>query len=496
MNKFKVLLVYPNYQMVNLLPSNISILSACLKKAGIDVRVFDTTHYRTAEKSLDEIRVEILQLRPSNLKEKGVEFKETKVFEDFKKAVEQFKPDIIGISATDDTYQLGIDLLSKLKDKAFFTIVGGVYPTFAPDKVIRNEDVDAICMGEGEQALVELCKRMEAGEGITDIQNLWLKKDDKIYKNNLRQPVDLNELPFDDFSVFEEKRLYRPMQGKVYRMLPVTIDRGCPFTCTYCAAPSQRKIYKDAGVGRYFRVKSVAGIMDELKYQIEKYKVDYIYFNSETFFARREDIIEEFGKAYIAEIGLPFWCQTHVETITERRVKLLANMNCHRISVGLEHGNEEFRRKMLNKNFTNEQAINAFKILEKYRIPVTVNNIIGFPDETRELAFDTIKLNRQIHTDTINALCFVPYTGTPLRQYCIDKGYLDPNAKTDSVIKRSILNMPNFTAGQIQGIIRTFSLYVRMPESYFDRIRTAEQLDEEGDKMYSELKEIFHKEYF
>ena len=151
---------------------------------------------------------------------------------------------------------------------------------------------------------------------------------------------------------------------------------------------------------------------------------------------------------------------------------------------------------MLNKNFTNEQAINAFKILEKHKIPVTVNNITGFPDETRELAFDTIKLNRQIHTDTINALCFVPYTGTLLRQCCIDKGYLDPNAKTDSVIKRSILNMPNFTADQIQGIIRTFSLYVRMPESYFDRIRTAEQLDEEGDKMYSELKEIFHKEYF
>jgi len=482
--------------MVNLLPSNIGILSACLKKAGINVKVFDTTHYRTAEKSLDEIRIENLQLRPFNLKEKGVEYKKTDVFEDFKQTVEQFKPDVIGISATDDTYQLGIDLVSEVQEKDIFTIAGGVYPTFSPDKVIQDENINAICRGEGEQALVELCKKVEADEDITGIQNLWIKKDDRIYKNTLRQPVDLDELPFEDFSVFEEKRLFRPMQGKVYRMLPVTIDRGCPFNCTYCAAPSQRKLYKDAGAGKYFRVKSIARIIEELKYQIEKYKVDYIYFNSETFFARQEDIIEEFEKVYTAEIGLPFWCQTRIETITEKRGELLVDMGCHRISIGLEHGNEEFRRRMLNKNFTNEQAINAFKILEKYRIPVTVNNIIGFPDETRELVFDTIKLNRQIHTDTINALCFVPYTGTPLRQYCIDKGYLDPNAKTDSVIKRSILNMPNFTADQIQGIIRTFSLYVRMPESYFDRIRIAEQLDEEGDKMYSELKEIFHKEYF
>ena len=481
--------------MVNLLPSNIGVLSACLKKACIDVRVFDTTHYRTAEKSLDEIRIENLQLRPFNLKEKGVELKKG-VFEDFKQEVEEFKPNIIGVSATDDTYQLGIDLVSKVKEKGIFTIIGGVYPTFSPDKVILNENVDAICIGEGEEALVELCQKMGDGKDITDIQNLWIKKGDKIHKNSLRPPVDLNELPFDDFSVFEENRLYRPMQGKVFRMLPVTIDRGCPFGCTYCAAPSQRKLYKDTVASKYFRVKSVTKVIEELKYQIEKHKVNYLYFNSETFFARRDDVIEEFAQAYASQIRLPFWCQTRVETITEKRAQLLVKMNCNRISVGLEHGNEEFRKTILKKYFTNEQAIAAFKLLEKHEIPVTVNNIVGFPDETRELSLDTIKLNRQIHTDTINALCFVPYTGTPLRQYCIDKGYLDPNMATDSVIKKSILNMPNFTAEQIQGIIRTFSLYVRLSESYFDKIRLAEQLNEEGDRMYSELKEIFHKKYF
>jgi radical SAM superfamily enzyme YgiQ (UPF0313 family) len=481
--------------MVNLLPSNIGLLSACLKRAGIDVRVFDTTHYRTAEKSLDDIRIENLQLRPFNLKEKGVELKNG-VFEDFKETVEQFKPNIIGVSATDDTYQLGIDLLSKVKEKAIFTIIGGIYPTFSPETVILNENVDAICIGEGEEALVELCKKMQVGEDITNIQNLWIKKGDKIYKNSLRPPVDLDELPFDDFTVFEDNRLYRPMQGKVFRMLPVTIDRGCPFNCTYCAAPSQRKLYKDTGANRYFRVKSVSKVIEELKYQIQKHNADYLYFNSETFFARQEDSIEEFAKVYSTEIRLPFWCQTRIETITEKRARMLVSMNCNRISIGLEHGNEEFRKKILKKYFINKQVINGFKLLEKYEIPVTVNNIIGFPDETRELSFDTIKLNRQIHTDTINALCFVPYTGTPLRQYCIDKGYLDPNAKTDSVIKKSILNMPNFTAEQIQGIIRTFSLYVRLPESYFNRIRIAEQLNEEGNRMYSELKDIFHKKYF
>lgn len=471
------------------------MLSACLKRAGFEVRVFDTTHYKTAEKSLDEIRIDNLQLRPFNLKEKGIELK-SGVFDDFKKTVNKFNPDVIGISATDDTYQLGIDLISKVKKKNIFTIIGGVYPTFSPDKVIHDENVDAICIGEGEEALVELCQKIKDGRDITDIQNLWIKKGNKIYKNSLRPPIDLDKLPFDDFSVFEENRLFRPMQGKIFRMLPVTIDRGCPFSCTYCAAPSQRKLYKDTDEGSYFRIKSIEKVIEELKYQIKKYNADYLYFNSETFFARKEDTIEEFAKVYATEIRLPFWCQTRVETITEKRARMLVDMNCNRISVGLEHGNEKFRKTILKKYFTNKQVIDAFKLLEKYKIPVTVNNIIGFPDETRELSFDTIKLNRQIHSDTINALCFVPYTGTPLRQYCIDKGYLDPNTRTDSTIKRSVLNMPGFTADQIQGIIRTFSLYVRLPESYFNRIQIAEKLDKEGNLMYAELKDIFHKKYF
>ena len=71
---FKVLLVYPNYSMVNLLPTNIGILTACLKQNGFTVDLFDTTYYRTAEKTLDEIRVETLQVRKFDLSEMGGQF--------------------------------------------------------------------------------------------------------------------------------------------------------------------------------------------------------------------------------------------------------------------------------------------------------------------------------------------------------------------------------------------------------------------------------------
>lgn len=493
---FKVLLVYPNLQMVNLLPSNIAVLSAYLKEAGFDVRLFDTTLYKTAEKSVDEIRVEHMQLRPFNLKEKGVDYKESDIYEDFIKLVEKHNPDLIAVTATDDTYDLGIDLVSKVRNKKTHVIAGGIHPTFSPEEVINNEYIDSVCIGEGEKALVELCERLQKGDDITEIKNLWVKKNGRVYKNGLRELIDINDTPYEDFSIFEEKRLFRPMQGKIYRMVPICIDRGCPFDCAFCAAPLKRKLYRDEKKGQYFRKKSISRIISELEYYIKKYKTDYIYFNSETFFTGKDEEFKKFADEYTAKIGLPFWCQTHTEKVNEKRIKMLKHMNCDRISIGLEHGNERFRRKVLKKNFSNKKAIEAFKILKKNRIPVTVNNMIGFPDETRDLVFDTIDLNKKINVDSINAYFFVPYRGTPLRQYCIDKGYLDPKAKTDSLMRSSILNMPQFSADQIKGLVRTFPLYVKMPESYYKKIKIAEQLDGEGNRMFVELREIYFNKYF
>src|SRR2546428_13540416 len=91
---FKVLLVYPNYAMVNLLPTNIGILTACLRRNGFEVGLYDTTFYRTSEKTIDEIRVENIQVRKFNLEDFGVHFKPGACIADFKKKVPEFKPDL------------------------------------------------------------------------------------------------------------------------------------------------------------------------------------------------------------------------------------------------------------------------------------------------------------------------------------------------------------------------------------------------------------------
>ncbi|KKK86332.1 hypothetical protein LCGC14_2764300 [marine sediment metagenome] len=205
--------------------------------------------------------------------------------------------------------------------------------------------------------------------------------------------------------------------------------------------------------------------------------------------------LSEFAEMYV-KFDVPFWCQSRIETIQDKKIEILKQMNCNRMSVGIEHGNEKFRKKILNKDFTNKQVIKAFKILDKHQLKVSVNNVIGFPDETRKLVFDTIKLNRKIKFDSINGFVFQPYRGTKLREYCKEKGYLKDENISDNLIGHSILEMPQLSRDEIEGLLRTFVLYVKLPKKYYKDIKVAEQLNEEGNNMLNKLKPILYKNYF
>jgi len=492
----KVLLVYPNYSMVNLLPTNIGILTACLRQNGFIVDLFDTTFYRTSEKTLDEIRVENLQLRKFSLEEFGVSFKPGNYIDDFKQKVAEFKPDLIGVTVVEDTWPQARALIESVRDCPAAVLVGGVFATLAPELPIRHPDVDAICIGEGEHAIIEIATKLWKREDWSRVQNLWVKKGAEIIKNPIRPPIPMDEVPFADFDLFEKERFYRPMQGQIMRMAPIETDRGCPYKCRFCEAPSLVSFYKENTGQYYFRRKSWARVEEEIKLYIQKYGVNYIYFNAETFLALSETEFDKFTEMY-RNIALPFWMQTRIETISERRVRLLEEVNCNRISIGIEHGNEEFRKKIVGKGFTNKQVVEVFNILDRYTVPITVNNILGFPGETRQYIFDTIELNRQLGTDSVNAFYFTPYRGTAMRKDVVEKGYVTEDDETGAPITGTFaLNLPTINREEIMGLVRTFSLYVKFPREEWPDIAIAEKFTAEGNAKFEELSKRYYERFF
>jgi radical SAM superfamily enzyme YgiQ (UPF0313 family) len=492
--QFTVLFVYSNKMLETLISINLSALSAVLKERGFEVKLFDTTYYRTEEKSGYDVRVENLQLRSFDLSKYGVSYRDTDMYGDFRALVKDLKPDIIGLTAVEDTYEMGMSLLRSVRDLGVPSIVGGVHAVISPDEVIADPSVDMVCTGEGENAFAELCEKMRDGKDFTDVRGIWFKKGGAVIKNRSAELTDINTMPHLDFTIYEKERFYRPMQGKVYRMLPVEVSRGCPFSCTYCAAPKLREIYKASGT--YYRKKSIERVIDEIKFYRDRYGMDYVYFTAETFLSMNDADFRKFVELY-KDIKIPFWGQTRPETVTAERIKALEGIGCDRLTVGIESGNERVRRKILNRNVSNDSIIRAFDILAGSSIPVSVNNVIGIPDETREEIFDTIELNRRVGSDSTSVFIFTPYRGTALRQHCIDKGYMDSDDSYHADIrKKSILKMPTLSDAEIRGLLRTFPLYVKFPKSEYDAIRAAEKFDEQGDLAFRKLSERYRKEYF
>jgi len=500
MNQIKVLFLYPNHKGNYMLPPAIGILSACLKKAGHKVDLFDTTQYASFDLDyrpsvdVDKSKADRLMAKPFGETEK-IKSIDTDIFEDWVQKVNNYKPDLIALSATEDLWLPGISLLKRIRHKGILTLAGGVFPTFAPDLAITYPEIDIICKGEGEIALVELCNRLADGISYDDVPNLWIKKnDDEIIKNRLTQ-VDMNNNPLIDVSIFEETRYYRPMAGDVYKMFPVEIFRGCPYTCTYCNSPWQSELYKKEANTEFLRRKSFEKIKEELYFYKDEMQAEYLYFWSDTFFSWKRDDFYKFCDIY-EDIKLPFWIQTRPETVKFDLFKRLKEIGCHRISFGIEHGNYEFRKKVLGRRVTNERIIEGLNIVHEVGIPFSVNNIIGIPGETYDLAFDTIELNRKIPADDRNAYPFTPFHGVPLRDDCDRLGYTKYEDIVESLVASgSMLDMPQFPKEKIDGLCKTFNLYVSFPKSRWPEIKLAEKDNPEGQRIYEELKEEFIDKY-
>ena len=241
---------------------------------------------------------------------------------------------------------------------------------------------------------------------------------------------------------------------------------------------------------------SIENVYKQIKFFVDKIKVNYLFFWSDNLLIYPTRQIEEFCEMY-SEFKLPFFCQSHPSTLNDKKLRLLAKAGLERIGVGIEHGNEEFRRKVVNRNYSNKCVLENFPKVKKYDIALNTNNILGFPLETPELAMETVELNKAVEPDTANCSIFTPFWGTKLRDLALQKGYLkDKNFFAPTNSENSSLEMPQFTKSQIEGKRRTFELYIKFPKNRWKEIALAEEISPEGDRIWENLGEEFREKYW
>jgi radical SAM superfamily enzyme YgiQ (UPF0313 family) len=341
---------------------------------------------------------------------------------DFINAALRSNADLFAMSCSTGSESWTLRTAESIRKKSSIPIiVGGPHATFYP-QFIENSNIDFICRGEGEDALLDLLKALSTNpDGIKDIPNIWSKDNSgQIYKNDVRTFIsDLDKLPFSDFGIYTK---YKYMVPYFQDMYPILTNRGCPFNCSYCFNKAYKEIYR--GKGRYLRSRSPQNVIEELEQAKAKYNITKVKIEDDTFLTNKTDWLEEFADLYKKRVNLPFTVMLEAGQVNEMKISLISKMGCICAKMGVETANDEMRQKVLNKKVSTQQIKAAAGLIKKYGIYLYTFNILGLPGETLDDAINTLELNKVIGSDFIWCSLLQAYPGTALSDYVKEHGFI------------------------------------------------------------------------
>lgn len=390
---------------LNFQPLGLLSLAAVCKKAGHAVRLADSTKPHHVERIVSE-----------------------------------YKPDVIGFPVITGQHLHVLKLCRQLKLRhSFNSVFGGPHATFFPDLALRPE-VDAVCRGEGETALVEYLDRLQHNREPEKTPNFVTKTAGGLLENPVAPLIEnLDQLPFAAWEILDE----HPIAAR-FPVRPFMATRGCPYRCSFCYNPKIREIYRDRGhfLRRYTPERFVAEIADCRRGR----KISFVYIFDDTF-ATDSEWLFSFCRTYQREIKLPFFVNFTANLVTADKITMLKDAGLAYVGVGLESGNEDIRRRMLCKEVTDEQLVNAAAILHRAGMAFEFYNILAIPGTSLDHDLKTLEMNVQLKPTVPDVMLYQPYPGTPLGDEAVRLGLFsgNPDDLPPTFKDRTVLAIPHAT---------------------------------------------------
>jgi len=422
-----VLLINPNKTKQTRIPLGLAYISSTLKQYGHFISVFDS-HFSVKH-----------SLKKS-----------------FEKRLEEFNPEVVAITCRELECEIIKELAVIAKGLGCFVVCGGPYVSGAPLEVLEFVGVDAVCLGEGEDAMSELVDRMQNSKSFLNTKNFWFKVKGGIVRNEVRKlQEDIDGFPMPDWSVFLR-------ESNKFEVTFLSV-RGCPFGCTYCFNNMNRKLYE--GKGKYVRVRSAGNLFNEVKFAVKKYNLKEVIFVDDVFTYDRKRTME-FLKKYRQQIGLPFNIITRADLIDFELLKLLKGAGCDSVAIGVESGSDFIRNKVMKKAVTKETLKRAFKDAKRAGLYTYAFNILGAPFETEKSIWETINFNKQLDSDGIQVTMLAAHKGCRLYNFVKNLNWIEGNY-TKGWFDEYALRLPTITRAKLEAYHRTAGFYIRSPKALY-----------------------------
>ena len=354
-----------------------------------------------------------------------------KIFTEVKKS----SPQLICYSSTSPAFRHIRRIAQYLrKNLQIPAICGGVHPTLYPEDVLSVEGIDYICVGDGEDVIIEFIEKLELGQDCSAVPGIWTLNHDKNIVRNRLYPLNkiLDSLPWIDYEAFGKPFIRKVTKDGWLRYIS---SRGCPYNCSYCHVRLIREAYSD-GIGvpmnkvGYVRFKSVDSCIEEIKHLVQKYDLKVINFMDDLFCLYRNRTVE-FCKAFKREMPshVGFSIQTHLNHLDEDLINILRDSRCLRVVVGVESASQRildlFNRKTGCKKISENLSL---LVRANFPLGTWTLNILGSPTETKEEMMETLIINAKNAVDRVKFNIMVPYPGSEIYKFCKDNDLFDRNS--------------------------------------------------------------------
>ncbi len=325
-----------------------------------------------------------------------------------------WRPEWVGITCQTATYDITVGLARMAREHRAKVALGGPHASALPDEALATGAVDALIVGEGEQAFM----RLASGEDPASIQGVRTPGGAVASgaKARAEGPADLDALPLPAWQVYDSSRYSAHMSPLFTRRPPfanLETSRGCPFRCSFCTEAATK-----------YRSKSPARVVQEFAHAVkhgfrEMHIVDDL-------FSLDMDRAKDVCRALIAAGNdVPWTLDTgiRVDRIDEELAELLAKAGCWQVSLGIESGNREVLREV-TKAITPEVSRRAVSIARRAGLETIGLFIQGLPGETVASLEETIAFARSVPLDWATFRVAIPYPGTQLHERWKREGIL------------------------------------------------------------------------
>jgi radical SAM superfamily enzyme YgiQ (UPF0313 family) len=346
------------------------------------------------------------------------------------------EPDVVGTSTTTIDRFAGLETIRLIRQacpKAFI-LVGGSHFTYSAEDALRCvPEIDAVCVGEGEETFLELLEHLPGREAFGRIRGLvWRDRDGQIVRNPPRPVMeDINHLPMPAWDLFAIRQYdYHTIDSDLNPVHGMMTSRGCPHSCVFCANSMNKTM-------RYLEPSLV---VDQLQWLQKNYGVTALDIRDDNFLTRSSHAIAVCQELLRRSCRFHWSCRARPAHLDAETLKLMKRAGCKSIAFGVESGADEVLRAM-RKGTTAAQISEAMEVVGAVGFEqIEIFLIIGLPAETLETIDRSIAFVKSLQPllgaaykcDTPIGQLPLIYPGTELEEMARRDGSLPANFSWNS----------------------------------------------------------------